>query len=89
MKIRNPDKWLLVAVVVIGTLVARSCSAGGYYNSDGFTNHGSDGIDYFHGSDGNNGWQNKGGGGSFYHDDRKNCFTNDTSVGSFTHCHDY
>lgn len=89
MNKRDAHTWLLIGVVAIGTLVSRSCCAGdGLYRSDGFVNHGSDGIDYFH-ADGENGWQSTTNGVTYYHSNRRNCVTNGNSGNSWTSCREY
>ncbi len=88
MKINNPNTWLLIAIIIVGTIAAKSCSAAdGYYNSGGFSNE-ANGIQYYHGNDGNNGWQDEAGGVKYYHDDHKNCFTTSGNAHQ-TICSDY
>ena len=79
----------IISALIVSTALSAPAQAGGFNNRDGMSAE-TNGVEYYHGSDGNNGWQTQGGGGNFYHDDQRNCFTNTLSSGaSFTHCTDY
>ena len=90
MKIRYPNFWVIAGTILLGLLLTRGCKAAdGFYRSDGFVNHGSDGIDYFHGSDGENGWQSTTNGVTYFHSNGRNCVTNGNSGNSWTSCREY
>lgn len=77
-------------LVLVSALMKLSAPAHaeGFNNSDGFSND-TNGIRYYHGSNGDYGWQTEGGGGNFYHDSKRNCFTNTVTGVNYTHCTDY
>lgn len=90
MKVRNPNTWLLIGVVIVGTLVARSCSAQGFYNRDGTSQEGvSPGLEYYSGGDGSHGWQSETGGVTYYHGSDRSCTTNHVLGNSRTTCHEW
>lgn len=90
MKIRNPDFWVIVGVILIGGLLMRSCHAQGLYNRDGTTQEGvSPGLQYYHGDDGEYGWQSETGGVSYYHGSDRSCTTNHILGNSRTTCHEW
>jgi hypothetical protein len=87
MKIRNPDFWVIVGVILLGGLLTRSCSAEGLYDHSGTTQDGvSPGITYFHSDDGNYGWQSDTGGVTYTHGSKRSCTTQHVLGNSRTSC---
>jgi hypothetical protein len=87
MKIRHPDFWVIVGVILIGGLLTRSCSAEGLYDHDGTVSEGtSPGLQYFRTDDGNYGWQSTTNGVTYTHGSKRSCRTSHFLGNSRTSC---
>lgn len=87
MKIRNPDFWVIVGVILIGGLLTRSCSAQGLFNNEGTVREGvSPGLQYYSGADGEHGWQSDTGGVTYTHGSKRSCTTQHVLGNSRTSC---
>jgi hypothetical protein len=79
---------LIVATVVLTELSAPAFAGNGtgIYNSDGWVNE-TNGVTYYHGNDGVNGFQSNINGNTYYHgSDGKNCFSNEVLGTNYVHC---